>query len=46
VRKAVSRLRRRFRDGLRQQIAATLENPDEARIDEELLALKQALREG
>jgi DNA-directed RNA polymerase specialized sigma24 family protein len=46
VRKAVSRLRRRFRDGLRQQIAATLENPDETRIDGELLALKQALREG
>ncbi len=46
VRKAVSRLRRKFRDCLRGQIAATLREPDEERVDEELLALKAALRGG
>ncbi|WP_367874250.1 RNA polymerase sigma factor [Luteolibacter sp. Populi] len=44
VRKAVSRLRRRFRDSLRQQIAATLHDPDEAQVDEELMSLRAALR--
>ncbi|MDB6155546.1 MAG: polymerase sigma factor, sigma-70 family [Chthoniobacteraceae bacterium] len=44
VRKAVSRLRGKFRDCLRQQIAATLSEPSDAQIDEELVALKAALR--
>lgn len=44
VRKSVSRLRARFRDCLRQQIARTLHEPDDAQVDEELKALKAALR--
>ena len=44
VRKAVSRLRAKFRDCLRQQIARTLHEPDDSRVDEELTALKAALR--
>ena len=44
VRKAVSRLRRKFRDALREQIAATLHEPDEHQVDEELMALRDALR--
>ncbi|MBK1881321.1 hypothetical protein JIN85_02775 [Luteolibacter pohnpeiensis] len=44
TRKAVSRLRGRFRDLLRKQIAATMSNPDDLQIDEELMALKLALR--
>jgi len=44
VRKAVSRLRQKFRECLRRQIAATLHQPDEAQVDEELTALKAALR--
>lgn len=44
VRQAVSRLRKKFRDCLRARIAATLQEPDDARIDEELHALKSALR--
>lgn len=44
VRQAVSRLRRKFRECLREQIAATLHEPDDARIDTELCALKVALR--
>jgi len=44
VRQAVSRLRKKFRIALREQIAATLHDPDDERIDEELLALKVALR--
>lgn len=44
VRKAVSRLRKKFREVLREQIGSTLHEPDEAQVDEELLALKQALR--
>ncbi len=44
VRKAVSRLRRKFRECLRDQIAATLKEPDEDRVDEELIALRSALR--
>ena len=44
VRKAVSRLRRKFRDALREQIAATLHEPSEQQVDEELLALREALR--
>lgn len=43
VRKAVSRLRHRFRDALRQQIAATLHDPDDGQVDEELMALRVAL---
>jgi RNA polymerase sigma-70 factor (ECF subfamily) len=46
VRKAVSRLRQKFRECLRTQIAATLHLPDEAQVDEELMALKMALRGG
>lgn len=46
VRKAVSRLRQRFRECLREQIAATLKDPDETRVDEELMALKSVLRGG
>lgn len=44
VRQAVSRLRKRFRQCLRDRIAATLQEPDEERIDEELHALKAGLR--
>jgi RNA polymerase sigma factor (sigma-70 family) len=44
VRQAISRLRRRFREALRQQIASTLHNPTERQIDEELAALQAALR--
>jgi RNA polymerase sigma-70 factor (ECF subfamily) len=43
-RQGVSRLRRKFRVCLRRQIAATLREPDEARVDEELAALRAALR--
>jgi RNA polymerase sigma factor (sigma-70 family) len=42
-RQHVSRLRRRFRLGLRRLIASTLREPDEGRVDEELAALRQAL---
>lgn len=45
LRQAVSRLRKKFRDCLRESIAATLHEPDAARIDEELQALKAALRQ-
>jgi RNA polymerase sigma-70 factor (ECF subfamily) len=44
VRKSVSRLRAKFRDCLRQQIARTLNEPDDAQVDDELTALKAALR--
>lgn len=44
ARQAVSRLRKKFKGCLRDQIAATLHEPDDARIDEELGALKTALR--
>jgi RNA polymerase sigma-70 factor (ECF subfamily) len=44
VRQAVSRLRKKFRDCLRARIAATLHQPTDAHIDEELSALKAALR--
>ncbi len=43
IRQAVSRLRKKFRKALREAIAATLHEPDEARIDEELQALRVAL---
>lgn len=46
VRKAVSRLRKKFRGCLRRQIADTLHSPDEGRIDEELTALGAALSHG
>jgi hypothetical protein len=39
----VQRLRRRYRDVLRAQVAATLENPDKAAVEEELRALFAAL---
>jgi RNA polymerase sigma-70 factor (ECF subfamily) len=44
LRKSVSRLRAKFRECLRRQIAATLHEPDDERVDEELMALKAALR--
>lgn len=44
ARQAVSRLRKKFRECLREQIAATLHEPDDARIDAELSALRVALR--
>jgi RNA polymerase sigma-70 factor (ECF subfamily) len=44
VRQAVSRLRRKFRDTLRRQIASTLHDPNESQVDEELRALQAALR--
>jgi hypothetical protein len=39
----VQRLRRRYRDVLRAQVAATLENPAKAAVEEELRALFAAL---
>jgi RNA polymerase sigma factor (sigma-70 family) len=44
LRQTISRLRRKFRDVLRHQIAFTLNDPNEAKIDEELTALQTALR--
>lgn len=44
VRQAVCRLRKKFRECLREQIAVTLHEPDDARIDAELTALRVALR--
>lgn len=44
ARKMVSRLRKKFRDCLRDAIADTLTSPAESDIDEELQALKAALR--
>lgn len=43
IRQAVCRLRRKFRDHLRERIAATLHEPNNLLIDEELRALKAAL---
>jgi DNA-directed RNA polymerase specialized sigma24 family protein len=43
VQAAVQRLRRRYRDVLRELVAATLEDPDEAAVEEELRALFAAL---
>jgi DNA-directed RNA polymerase specialized sigma24 family protein len=43
VRQAVSRLRRKFRTALRRQIAATLHEPGDGQIDEEMSALQAAL---
>ena len=43
VQSAVSRLRRRFREVVRERIAATLDNPDAADIEDELRALFAAL---
>jgi DNA-directed RNA polymerase specialized sigma24 family protein len=44
VRQGVKRLRTRFREVLRRQIAQTLHEPSKQQIDEELAALKAALR--
>lgn len=44
ARKAVSRLRGKFRDLLRGRIAETLGNPSKEQVDEELTALRAALR--
>lgn len=43
VRKAISRLRKRFREILRDLIAATLSDPTEESIQEELASLRNAL---
>jgi hypothetical protein len=43
VQQAASRLRRRYRAALREEIAATLDEPDEAAIDDEVRALFAAL---
>ncbi len=43
VRKTVSRLRKKFRDCLRRQIADTLDAPSERQIDDELASLGAAL---
>ena len=43
VQAAVQRLRRRYRAELREQVAARLEDPDEAAIEEELRELFAAL---
>ena len=44
VRQIVSRLRRKFRDSLRRQIADTLREPTDVQIEEELFSLRAALR--
>jgi RNA polymerase sigma-70 factor (ECF subfamily) len=44
ARQAVCRLRRKFRECLREQIGATLHEPDDVRIDGELSALRAAMR--
>ena len=43
VRKAVSRLRDRYRDAVREEISHTLKQPSEADIDNEMQALSKAL---
>ncbi|RYD49178.1 MAG: sigma-70 family RNA polymerase sigma factor [Verrucomicrobiaceae bacterium] len=43
ARQAVSRLRKKFRKSLREQIAATLADPDDASVDAELSSLRVAL---
>ena len=40
---ALQRLRSRYRDVLREQVAATLEDPDESAVEEELRDLFAAL---
>lgn len=44
VKVAAHRLRRRFRDLLREEVAATLDPPDPAAVDAELHDLLSALR--
>ena len=44
VRQAVSRLRGKFREHLRRQIADTLRDPNAAQIEDELASLRAALR--
>jgi RNA polymerase sigma-70 factor (ECF subfamily) len=43
VRQTISRLRKRFREIMREIVASTLRNPTEEAIQEELLALREAL---
>lgn len=43
VRQAVSRLRRRYREAVRDQIASTLSQPTEEQIEQEMSALRAAL---
>jgi DNA-directed RNA polymerase specialized sigma24 family protein len=43
VQAAVQRLRRRYREVLREQVAATLDDPDDAAVDDELRDLFEAL---
>ncbi len=44
ARQAVSRLRRKFRDCLRRQIADTLRDPSPEHVDDELRSLREVLR--
>ena len=44
VRKTVSRLRERYREAVRQQIASTLENPTEEAVENEIRSLWAALQ--
>ena len=46
LRQTVSRLRKKFRIHLRDRIADTLSDPTETQIDDELVALREALRGG
>lgn len=43
VRKSISRLRKRFREIMRDTVAATLSEPTEASVQEELASLREAL---
>ncbi len=43
IRQAVSRLRKRYREAVRAQIASTLSNPTEEQIEQEMSALRAAL---
>ncbi len=44
VRQAVSRLRKKFRDFLREHIADTLSDPTPEQVDDELISLREALK--
>lgn len=44
ARQTVSRLRRKFRDVLRQEIADTLRDPTPEQVDDELVSLREALQ--
>jgi hypothetical protein len=44
IQSAVQRLRRRYRDLLRERISATLDDPSPAEIEDEIRALFSALQ--